>query len=67
MGEPREAARVQLPTIAGEFDVRAFACGSGYVYLAVRLDDHSVHLVGDAIIVAADIARPAGRCPSRGK
>jgi 3,4-dihydroxy 2-butanone 4-phosphate synthase/GTP cyclohydrolase II len=60
MGEPREAARVQLPTIAGEFAVRAFACGSGYVYLALIKGDlgdgrsvltrvHSECLTGDAL------------------
>jgi hypothetical protein len=31
---------------------------------AVRLDDHSVHLVGDTIIVAADVARPAEPVPN---
>jgi riboflavin biosynthesis pyrimidine reductase len=30
---------------------------------AVPLDGHSVHLVGGAIIVAADIARPSGPSP----
>jgi hypothetical protein len=30
MDELREAARVQLRTVAGEFDARAFTCGSGY-------------------------------------
>lgn len=60
MGELREAARVQLPTVAGEFDARAFACGSGYVYLALIKGDlsdgrsvltrvHSECLTGDAL------------------
>jgi GTP cyclohydrolase II len=60
MGELREAARVQLPTVAGEFDVRAFTCGSGYVYLALIKGDlsdgrsvltrvHSECLTGDAL------------------
>ena len=60
MGELREAARVQLPTIAGEFDVRAFTCGSGYIYLALIKGDlgdgrsvltrvHSECLTGDAL------------------
>ncbi len=42
MGELREAARVQLPTVAGEFDARAFTCGSGYVYLALIKGDLSL-------------------------
>ncbi|MFY9934715.1 MAG: GTP cyclohydrolase II RibA [Streptosporangiaceae bacterium] len=60
MGELREAARVQLPTVAGEFDVRAFTFGSGYVYLALIKGDlgdgrsvltrvHSECLTGDAL------------------
>jgi 3,4-dihydroxy 2-butanone 4-phosphate synthase/GTP cyclohydrolase II len=60
MGELREAARVQLPTVAGEFDTRAFKCGSGYVYLALIKGDlgdgrsvltrvHSECLTGDAL------------------
>src|SRR5262249_5291683 len=60
MGELREAARVQLPTVAGELDARAFTCGSGYVYLALikghRSDGrsvltrvHSECLTGDAL------------------
>lgn len=60
MGELREAARVQLPTVAGEFDVRAFMCGSGYIYLALIKGDlsdgrsvltrvHSECLTGDAL------------------
>jgi 3,4-dihydroxy 2-butanone 4-phosphate synthase/GTP cyclohydrolase II len=60
MAEVREAARVRLPTVAGEFDVRAFTCGSGYVYLALIKGDlgdglsvlarvHSECLTGDAL------------------
>ena len=60
MGELREAARIQLPTIAGEFDTRAFECGSGLVYLALIKGDladgrsvltrvHSECLTGDAL------------------
>jgi 3,4-dihydroxy 2-butanone 4-phosphate synthase/GTP cyclohydrolase II len=56
----REVARVQLPTVSGEFDVRAFACGSGYIYLALVRGDigdgrsvlarvHSECLTGDAL------------------
>ena len=56
----REVARVQLPTVSGEFDVRAFACGSGYIYLALVKGDigdgrsvlarvHSECLTGDAL------------------
>src|SRR5207247_4215522 len=57
---PREVARVTLPTPFGEFDARAFACGDGFVYVAlikgevagragvlVRL--HSECLTGDAL------------------
>jgi GTP cyclohydrolase II len=57
---PREVARVTLPTPAGEFEARAFACPSGFVYLALvkgELGDgrsiltrvHSECLVGDAL------------------
>jgi GTP cyclohydrolase II len=57
---PREVARVPLPTPAGEFDARALACPSGFVYLALvkgELGDggsvltrlHSECLVGDAL------------------
>ena len=60
MSTVREAARVQLPTIAGEFDARAFTCASGYVYLALIKGDvsdgqpvltriHSECLTGDAL------------------
>jgi GTP cyclohydrolase II len=60
MGQVWEAARVQLPTIAGEFDTRAFKCGAGYVYLALIKGDlgdgrsvltrvHSECLTGDAL------------------
>jgi GTP cyclohydrolase II len=60
MNEVREAARVRLPTSAGEFDTRAFECRSGYVYLALIKGDigdgqsvltrvHSECLTGDAL------------------
>ena len=60
MTKVREAARIQLPTVCGEFDTRAFECASGHVYLAmikgVVGDGHSVltrvHsecLTGDAL------------------
>ena len=60
MSEVREAARVQLPTAAGEFDTRAFECRSGHVYLALIKGDlgdgrsvltrvHSECLTGDAL------------------
>ncbi len=60
MGELREAARVQLPTVSGEFDMRAFRLGSGFVYLALIKGDigdgqsvltrvHSECLTGDAL------------------
>lgn len=60
MGELREAARVQLPTVSGEFDTRAFRVGSGFVYLALVKGDlgdgqsvltrvHSECLTGDAL------------------
>jgi len=60
MGEFHEAARIRLPTVAGEFDVRAFTCGSGYTYLALIKGDlgdgrsvltrvHSECLTGDAL------------------
>lgn len=60
MNDVREAARVQLPTSAGEFDTRAFECSSGYVYLALIKGDigdgrsvltrvHSECLTGDAL------------------
>ena len=57
---PREVARVPFPTPAGEFEARALACPSGFVYLALlkgELRDggpvltrlHSECLVGDAL------------------
>ena len=57
---PLEVARVPLGTPAGEFDVRAFECSSGFVYLALvkgELGDglsvltrlHSECLTGDAL------------------
>jgi GTP cyclohydrolase II len=60
MTEVREAARIQLPTVCGEFDTRAFECASGHVYLAMikgALGDghsvltriHSECLTGDAL------------------
>lgn len=58
--EVREVARIQLPTVCGEFDTRAFECGSGHVYLAMvkgEIGDghavltrvHSECLTGDAL------------------
>lgn len=60
MIEVREVARIQLPTICGEFDMRAFECASGHVYLAMikgEIGDghavltrvHSECLTGDAL------------------
>jgi GTP cyclohydrolase II len=60
MNKVREAARVRLPTAAGEFDTRAFQCESGHVYLALIKGDlgdgrsvltrvHSECLTGDAL------------------
>jgi GTP cyclohydrolase II len=60
MIEVREVARIQLPTIGGEFDTRAFECASGHVYLAMikgEIGDghavltrvHSECLTGDAL------------------
>jgi GTP cyclohydrolase II len=60
MTEVREAARIQLPTVFGEFDTRAFECASGHVYLAmikgvvgdgqpVLTRVHSECLTGDAL------------------
>jgi len=57
---PREVARVSLPTPVGEFDARALACPSGFVYVALVQGDlsdgrsvltrlHSECLVGDAL------------------
>ena len=59
-GPPSEVARVSLGTPAGEFDVRAFECSSGFVYLALVKGDlgdgrsvltrlHSECLTGDAL------------------
>lgn len=56
----REAARIQLPTVSGEFDTRAFTTASGHVYLAMIKGDlgdgcsvltrvHSECLTGDAL------------------
>jgi GTP cyclohydrolase II len=60
VGIPREVARVPLATPAGEFEARALACPSGFVYLALLKGDpgtggpvltrlHSECLVGDAL------------------
>ena len=60
MTEVREVARIQLPTVSGEFDTHAFECTSGHVYLAMvkgEVDDghsmltrvHSECLTGDAL------------------
>lgn len=57
---PEPVARVTLPTSMGTFDVHAFACGSGFVYLALVHGDvagrarvltrlHSECLTGDAL------------------
>ncbi len=57
---PREVARVSLPTSFAVFDVRAFECSTGFVYLALtkgELDGdgpvltrlHSECLTGDAL------------------
>jgi GTP cyclohydrolase II len=57
---PSEVARVPLATAAGEFDLHAFACRSGFVYLALVKGDltdgrsiltrlHSECLTGDAL------------------
>jgi GTP cyclohydrolase II len=59
---PVEMARVPLPTPYGRFEARAFACPSGFVYLALALGDidgpegdpvltrlHSECLTGDAL------------------
>jgi len=57
---PAEVARVALGTPAGEFDVRAFECSSGFVYLALVKGElglgrsvltrlHSECLTGDAL------------------
>ena len=60
MSEVHEVARIQLPTVSGEFDTRAFECSSGHVYLAMikgEIGDgqsmltrvHSECLTGDAL------------------
>ena len=60
MSQVWEVARVQLPTVAGEFDTRAFKCGAGFIYLALIKGDlgdgrsvltrvHSECLTGDAL------------------
>jgi GTP cyclohydrolase II len=60
MTKVREVARIQLPTVSGEFDTRAFECASGHVYLAMVKGDvgdghsmltrvHSECLTGDAL------------------
>ena len=60
MTEVREVARIQLPTVSGEFDTRAFRFASGHVYLAMikgEIGDghsvltrvHSECLTGDAL------------------
>jgi GTP cyclohydrolase II len=56
---PKEVVRVSLPTPFGEFDVRAFECASGFVYLAltrgapagedVLTRVHSECLTGDSL------------------
>lgn len=43
-----------MPTIAGEFDARAFRCGSGYSYLALIKGD-----LGDGRSVLTRVAIPA--------
>lgn len=59
-GAVREVAVVCLPTESGEFQARAFECGSGFVYLALVRGDvgggdavltrlHSECLTGDAL------------------
>lgn len=60
MAELHEAARIQLPTVSGEFETRAFTTASGHVYLAMIKGDigsgrsvltrvHSECLTGDAL------------------
>jgi GTP cyclohydrolase II len=60
MTEVREVARIQLPTVSGEFATRAFRSASGHVYLAMikgEIGDghsvltrvHSECLTGDAL------------------
>ena len=55
MTEVREVARIQLATISGEFDTRAFECASGHVYLAMVKGE-----IGDG---HAGLARHATRTP----
>jgi len=71
MNEVREAARIRLPTSAGEFDTRAFECRSGYVYLALVRGD-----IGDGqsvltrvhseclTFVARGVRSPRGSAPA---
>ena len=58
--QPREVARILLPTSAGEFEARAFECASGALHLALVKGDvadgdgvltrvHSECLTGDAL------------------
>jgi GTP cyclohydrolase II len=58
--DAREVVRVQLPTVEGEFDLRAFACPSGSLHLVLVRGDvgdgrgmltrlHSECLTGDAL------------------
>ena len=60
MADLHEAARIQLPTVSGEFETRAFTTASGHVYLAMIKGDigsgrsvltrvHSECLTGDAL------------------
>src|ERR671924_1320682 len=60
MMEVREVARIQLPTVSGEFDTRACRTASGHVYLAMIKGEvgdghsvltrvHSECLTGDAL------------------
>src|SRR3989440_8799653 len=60
MTEVREVAQIQLPTVSGEVDTRAFRCASGHVYLAMIKGEvtdgqpvltrvHSECLTGDAL------------------
>ena len=57
---PRLVASVPMPTSSGLFDLRAFECPSGFVYLALQRGDvtgrsgvltrlHSECLTGDAL------------------
>jgi GTP cyclohydrolase II len=60
LASPAEVARVAIPTPVGEFDVHAFECASGFVYLAMVKGDlgsgddvlarvHSECLTGDVL------------------